>query len=65
MPGKCHVLRLHVLHYSCRDDDAWEAALRFYDGVSHGGIFGLSKPIRASLAAETRIITIANTVFMY
>ena len=41
------------------------AALRFYDGVSHGGIFGLSKPIRASLAAETRIITIANPVFMY
>ena len=34
-------------------------------GVSHRGIFGLAKPIRQSLAAETRIITVENPVFMY
>jgi len=39
--------------------------LKFYDGITHRGIFGVPKPIREGLAAETRIITVDNPVFMY
>lgn len=39
--------------------------LKFYDGISHRGIFGVPKPIREGLAAEKRIITVDNPVFMY
>lgn len=39
--------------------------LKFYDGISHLGLFGVPKPIRDSLEAETRIITVDNPVFMY
>jgi len=41
------------------------AALRFYDGTSHRGIFGISKVFRKSLEDEDRIITKDNPVFMY
>lgn len=39
--------------------------LKFYDGASHRGIFGIGKPIRQAIANEDRIITKANPVFMY
>lgn len=38
--------------------------LRFYDGASHLGLFGVSKCIRSNLANETRVITVENPVFM-
>jgi len=39
--------------------------LKFYDGATHRGMFGLSKPIRQGLEKEQRIITVADPVFMY
>lgn len=39
--------------------------LKFYDGVSHLGLFGVPKPIRDALANEKRVITVDNPVFMY
>lgn len=40
-------------------------SLKFYDGLTHRGMFGLSKNMRVSLANEKRIITEATPVFMY
>nr|CCA23198.1 spermine synthase putative [Albugo laibachii Nc14] len=45
--------------------DRLSKPLKFYDGVSHLGIFGLPKPIREAVENETRVITIDNPVFMY
>lgn len=42
-----------------------EGTLRFYDGSSHLGLFGLNKSTRAGLAAEKRVITVDNPVFMF
>ncbi|GLD98147.1 hypothetical protein PINS_up006844 [Pythium insidiosum] len=39
--------------------------LKHYDGLSHLGLFGVPKPIRDALDAETRVITVDNPVFMY
>lgn len=39
--------------------------LKFYDGVSHRGLFGVSKPVRDGLASEKRVITVDDPVFMY
>ncbi|CAM9461595.1 unnamed protein product [Ectocarpus sp. 8 AP-2014] len=39
--------------------------LRFYDGVTHGGLFGVPKWLRAAVEEEERIMTIDNPVFMY
>jgi len=39
--------------------------LYFYDGESHRGNFNLAKHIRAALQAETRVMTIADPVFMF
>lgn len=39
--------------------------LRFYDGITHGGLFGVPKWLRAAVEAEERIMTIDNPVFMY
>jgi thermospermine synthase len=39
--------------------------LKFYDGVTHMGIFGLPKEVRQSLKNETRIMTLENPVFMH
>lgn len=39
--------------------------LRFYDGSAHLGLFGLNKSTREALAAEKRVITVENPVFMY
>jgi spermidine synthase len=44
---------------------AGTAPLRFLDGVSHRGIFGIPLPVRQALEAEERIITVDNPVFMY
>ncbi|TMW67038.1 hypothetical protein Poli38472_012154 [Pythium oligandrum] len=38
---------------------------KHYDGISHLGMFGLPKPIRDSVEAEKRVITVDNPVFMY
>ncbi|CAH0474917.1 unnamed protein product [Peronospora belbahrii] len=38
--------------------------LKFLDGVSHLGLFGLPKIVRESLEKETRIITVDNPVFI-
>eukprot|EP00752_Nemacystus_decipiens_P004256 g3887.t1 len=42
-----------------------EGRLRFYDGITHGGLFGVPKWLRAAIEEEERIMTIANPVFMY
>jgi spermidine synthase len=39
--------------------------LKYYDGVTHMGVFGLTKEIRDSLKSETRIMTLENPVFMH
>jgi len=39
--------------------------LTFYDAESHRGIFGVPKPIRQAIQAETRIMRIDSPVFMY
>ena len=38
-------------------------SLRFYDGLTHQGIFALPKYVRASLEKEERLITSENPVF--
>lgn len=40
-------------------------ALRFYDGVTQRGVFGLPKSFRKTFVDETRHMTMANPVFMY
>ena len=42
-----------------------EAGLKYYDGVTHKGMFGLPKSVRRSIAKEKRVITKENPVFMY
>ena len=42
-----------------------DEVLKFYDGISHKRMFSLIKPIRRGLAAEKRVITVDNPVFMY
>ena len=39
--------------------------LKYYDGVTHLGMFGLPKEVRTHLREETRIMTLANPVFMH
>ena len=39
--------------------------LKSYDGLSHQALFTLPKHIRQELAAETRIITDDNPIFVY
>ena len=39
--------------------------LRYYDGVTHRGIFALPKYLRKALAEEQRIITRENPLFVY
>ncbi|CAM9692770.1 unnamed protein product, partial [Hapterophycus canaliculatus] len=39
--------------------------LRFYDGITHGGLFGVPKWLRGAIENEDRIMTIENPVFMY
>jgi len=39
--------------------------LKFLDGISASGIFGVPKPVRDTVEAETRIMTVANPVFMH
>lgn len=56
-----------------QDPDATDAAvaakingaLRHYDGDSHLHMFNLIKTVRDGIEGETRVITIANPVFMY
>eukprot|EP00429_Kryptoperidinium_foliaceum_P004762 CAMPEP_0176011200 /NCGR_PEP_ID=MMETSP0120_2-20121206/5163_1 /TAXON_ID=160619 /ORGANISM="Kryptoperidinium foliaceum, Strain CCMP 1326" /LENGTH=331 /DNA_ID=CAMNT_0017344059 /DNA_START=102 /DNA_END=1098 /DNA_ORIENTATION=+ len=40
-------------------------ALRMYDGITHVRMFSLSKALRKQLAADTRVMTKDNPVFMY
>ena len=39
--------------------------LRFYDGLSHQGMFSLPKYIRSELAAQTRLITDDEPLYLY
>lgn len=39
--------------------------LRFYDGITHRGLFGVPKEVRDKIEAETRVMTIDNPVFMF
>ena len=39
--------------------------LKFLDGVSYRGLFGVSKTIRQQCQDEERIMTIDNPVFMF
>lgn len=41
------------------------ATLRYYDGISHRGMFGLPRYVREAIAKETRIMTLENPVFMF
>ena len=40
------------------------APLRFYDGITHLGIFSVPKFLRQAVAAETRVITKADPLFV-
>ena len=39
--------------------------LKFMDGLSYKGVFGVPKPVRKALAEEKRVITKDNPVYMY
>ena len=39
-------------------------ALRYYDGITHGGMFSVPKYLRAAIAAEKRVITKASPLFV-
>tara|TARA_Y100000780_G_scaffold223992_1_gene234923 strand:+ start:6828 stop:7364 length:537 start_codon:yes stop_codon:yes gene_type:complete len=39
--------------------------LKFLDGISAAGIFGVPRPVRDTIEAETRVMTVANPVFMH
>jgi len=39
--------------------------LRFYDGITHRGIFSIPKYLRGQIAAETKVITKDNPLFTY
>lgn len=41
------------------------ADLKFMDGISAAGIFGVPRPVRDTIEAETRVMTVANPVFMH
>lgn len=45
--------------------DRLTSPLRFLDGVTFKGLFGTPKPVRDACAAEKRIMTKDNPVFMY
>lgn len=42
-----------------------KGTLRFYDGISHQGIFGIPKHLRESLKKEKGIITLKKPVYFY
>jgi hypothetical protein len=39
--------------------------LKHYDGVSHRGLFALSKMLREAMKSDERIMTVENPIFMY
>ena len=39
--------------------------LRHYDGIAHGRLFALSKPLRQAMEDDERVMTEANPIFMY
>ncbi len=41
------------------------SGLRFYDGITHQGMFSLPKYLRAAIAAQTRLITDQEPLFSY
>ena len=41
------------------------ASLKFYDGITHLGLFGLPLEVRAALWTEERIMSMENPVFMH
>jgi spermidine synthase len=41
------------------------ANLKFYDGTTHLGLFGISKIIRDGLESDKRVITVDDPVFMF
>jgi hypothetical protein len=40
-------------------------AMYSYDGEAHRGLFALPLYLRRTLQDETRVITVANPIFMY
>jgi thermospermine synthase len=40
-------------------------AMKYYDGITHGGLFSISKPLRLAMKSDERIMTVDNPVFMY
>lgn len=40
-------------------------ALKHYDGVTHRGLFSLSKSLRIAMKSDQRVMTVDNPVFMY
>eukprot|EP00912_Choanoflagellata_sp_UC4_P000964 UC4_evm3s594 len=47
------------------NDRVGSNVLRHYDGLTHRGMFSLTKPIREAMAREQRCITVDTPVFMY
>ena len=39
--------------------------LKFYDGVTHRGLFGIPRDMRIFLSKEERYMTLENPVFMH
>lgn len=40
-------------------------SLKFYDGLTHQGMFSLSRPLRQELARQTRLITDTKPLYVY
>ena len=48
-----------------RISDRSLAGLRFYDGVTHRGMFSLPKYIRDAMEAQRRLITDKDPLYLY
>ena len=48
-----------------RGDEKGGEVLKHYDGVTHRGMFSMSKSLRLAMKTDTRIMTVENPVFMY
>jgi spermidine synthase len=57
--------RLSAAEVDRRISDRALAGLRFYDGVTHRGMFSLSKHIRDAMESQQRIITDKDPLYLY
>lgn len=48
-----------------RITDIKKKPLQHYDGSTHHGMFNMQKAVRTKMAAEKRVITVDNPIYMY